>query len=66
MKKSTKVLLSVAAVAAVGAAAFIISQQKKRRRLKHIAEEGYETAHDVLYPQKSVSPRLKYGPVLPE
>lgn len=66
MKKSTKILLGVAALAAVGATAFIISQQKRRRRLKHVADEGYETAHDVLYPRKSVSPRLKYGPVLPE
>lgn len=66
MKKSTKILIGVAALAAVGAAALIISQQKKRRRSEHVSDEGYETAHDVLYPHKNVSPKLKYGPVLPE
>lgn len=67
MKKSTKTMIGVAALTAIGVAAYIISRQKKHNRLSHIADEGYETAHDVLYPDKNrKSRKLQYGPVLPE
>ncbi|MFT3979191.1 MAG: hypothetical protein QM687_01890 [Ferruginibacter sp.] len=66
MKKSTKIMIGVAALAAAGVAAYMINQQRKRKRSAHVADEGYETAHDVLYPHKSISPKLKFGPVLPE
>ncbi len=69
MKTSTKTLIGVAALAAVGLAIYAISKEKKKRskkRLAHVANEGYETAHDVLYPNKYKPSKLQYGPVLPE
>ena len=68
MKTSTKITLGVAALAAVGLTIYLMNKEKNNRdlRMAHVADEGYETAHDVLYPEKRVSPRLKYGPVLPE
>ena len=67
MKKSTKTMIGIAALTAIGIASYIISRQKKQNRLSHVADEGYETAHDVLYPHKTQkSGRLQYGPVLPE
>ena len=34
--------------------------------LQDIADEGYETASDILYPGKSFSNELRYGPVIPQ
>lgn len=69
MKTSTKTLLGVAALAAVGLAVYMISRERrlaKKDRLAHVADEGYETAHDVLYPNKYKPSKLQYGPVLPK
>ena len=34
--------------------------------LRRVSDEGYETAHDVLFPHKSKRGKnLRYGPVLP-
>lgn len=68
MKKTNKFLLGVAAAAAVG---IIVYAMKSRRRtaFRHarVADEGYETAHDILYPnQKGRHRKLHFGPVLPE
>ncbi len=64
MKKSTTIFL----LAAVGAAALTYSLIRKanaKKRLAVIADEGYETASDILFPGKPVSNRLHYGPVIP-
>ena len=70
MKTSTKTMIGVAALAAVGLAIYVMSREKRKEktnsRLAHIADEGYETAHDVLYPNKFKPSKLQYGPVLPE
>jgi len=69
MKTSTKTMIGVAALAAVGLAIYMMSREKREERsnrLAHIADEGYETAHDVLYPNKYKPSRLQYGPVLPK
>lgn len=68
MKKTNKFLLGVTAAAAVG---FIIYALKSRRQtaVRHarVADEGYETAHDILYPKQTGRHRkLHFGPVLPE
>jgi hypothetical protein len=68
MKKTNKFLLGVAAAAAIG---FIFYTLRNRRQsdLRHarVADEGYETAHDVLFPdKKGRSRKLHFGPVLPE
>jgi hypothetical protein len=65
IKKST--LLEVAAILAIG---FVIyhntNKKKKKWRSDNVAMEGYETAHDILYPEKTHSKNLHFGPVLPE
>jgi len=66
MKTSTKILLGVAAVATTGTLIYITRTYNTRRRLTHISNEGYETAHDILYPTKyNRAKKLHYGPVLP-
>ncbi len=64
MKSIMKAMLltSLATVATI----FVFSRRLNRKnRLMHISDEGYETANDILYPQKNDRRRLHYGPVLP-
>ena len=68
MKKTNKFILGVAAAAAIGVIIYSLrSRRQTAMRHARIADEGYETAHDVLFPnQKSRGRKLRYGPVLPE
>jgi len=66
MKKTLKVALVVSLVVAIGVIA--TSSRKKRtiKMLDQVADEGYETAHDILFPgKKNYKKELRYGPVLP-
>ncbi len=67
MNKQNKILLGTAAAAAItGALVYSFTKCNSYRRLKHVANEGYETAHDILYPKRSHKKgKLKFGPVLP-
>jgi len=66
MKTRSKILLGAALVAVVGMVIYAIRRKNTRKMLDQIADEGYETAHDVLYPNKDKrDKRLQYGPVLP-
>ena len=64
-----KIILGIAAAAII--TALVVNSEKKRKkkaskRLIEIADEGYETAHDILFPRKNKEfSKLKYGPVLP-
>lgn len=66
MKKNLGILIGLTAVAIAG----ILIYRKRNRdtgdeRIK-VSDEGYETAHDVLFPSKSKTGRdLKYGPIIP-
>ncbi len=66
MKLNSKLITGLAIA---GAAALIVKAAKNHRRsrmLNQVSDEGYETAHDVLFPQKSpVRRNLRLGPVLP-
>lgn len=67
MKKSTSILLATTVVT-VGIALFLLSKKSKCSPMdtSKIADEGYETAHDILYPSKRNKPKdVHYGPVLP-
>lgn len=63
-------MIGVAALAAVGVAIYMMTRDKRKerakKRLDRVADEGYETAHDVLFPNKYKSSKLQYGPVLPK
>lgn len=67
MKKSTKLILSIGLLAAAGLIVYSVRRHQSNRRYTRISDEGYETAADILYPDKSHGRRkLRYGPVLPE
>lgn len=68
--KINKLALGILAGAALVTAAAILMAKKSRSRtgeiLREISDEGYETAHDILYPgQNRREKNLRYGPVLP-
>lgn len=67
MKSSNKVLLAIGLAAVAGLVIYTVRRQQSNKRFANIANEGYETALDILYPHK-VHGRKKvhYGPVLPE
>ena len=69
MKLKTSTIIGLAALGVIVAAVIMTNKKGRKIRLTQVAEEGYETAHDMLYPNKFNSSReskeLRYGPVLP-
>jgi hypothetical protein len=65
MKKNSTLPLMLAAIGAALITVFFISSKKRKKMLSRVAEEGYETAADILYPDKRVGSKLHYGPVIP-
>lgn len=67
MNRSTKLALGLLATAAAGLIVYrAIRRHRETNRLRAISNEGYETAHDVLYPNNPTRKgRVKFGPVLP-
>jgi hypothetical protein len=64
MKKISKVLIGLFLLTGVGI--FVMRKINTRRKLEQVADNGYETAQDVLFPGKGIrSKKLHYGPVLP-
>ena len=67
MKKTSQFLLIAGAAVAAGLTIYAIRRHRKNMRDARVSQEGYETAHDVLYPTKKHSRRkLHFGPVLPD
>jgi hypothetical protein len=67
MKISKTALYGLLAISAIGIVVYVTRKHKKRIKLTHIADEGYEIAHDILYPNQLHNEKnLRYGPVLPE
>jgi hypothetical protein len=66
MKKMLGILIGITAVAVVGMIIYRRQNEDTGTMLKQVSDEGYETAHDVLFPKKSKKGRgLRYGPILP-
>lgn len=66
MKIKTSTIVGLAALGVVVAAFVLANKKGRKNRLTQIADEGYETAHDMLYPNSfKGSKELRYGPVLP-
>ncbi len=66
MKNKNVVLLGFAASVAAITAILITKAVKHSKRLNNIADEGYETAADILYPETGTRRRkVHYGPVVP-
>jgi hypothetical protein len=57
MTKKTKLILGLTAIGAISAVLLLANRQKakkkKQQMLDDIADEGYETAGDILYPLKT-------------
>jgi hypothetical protein len=67
MKTKNKIVLGVAAATLVGVIIYAIRRKNTHEILSRVADEGYETAQDVIYPNKGKRNRkLQYGPILPE
>jgi hypothetical protein len=65
MKKRFTMLFAVMAGVAIGL--LVVRRINTRQMLVQVSEEGYETAHDILYPRHNKrGKKVKYGPVLPE
>lgn len=66
MKFKTKTILGLAALTAITLIVYLKQKEATRIKLAQLAEEEYETAHDIMYPSRYIrSKDLRYGPVLP-
>lgn len=66
MKFKTKTILGLAALTAITLIVYVKQKEATRIKLAQLAEEEYETAHDIMYPSRYIrSKDLRYGPVLP-
>ena len=66
MKKNTALLLAGATVLLTGYLLYSSRRYKaQHKRARKVSDEGYETAHDILFPGKKKSEKLQYGPVIP-
>ncbi len=67
MKKTNGLLIGVGLAALAGIIIYTVRWHQINKRYSRISDEGYETAHDILYPPSNQSSkRVHYGPVLPE
>jgi hypothetical protein len=74
MKATQKIIAGIGLVTVVGLIVYLVRRQKTKRINKQtaelmkeqVAEQGYETAHDILFPKKNKRERkVKYGPEFP-
>ncbi len=65
MKNSSKITMMMTAIGAGAIAFYVIRKLNTKRMLSQVADEGYETAPDILFPGKKVNSNLHYGPVVP-
>ncbi|MFI5130350.1 MAG: hypothetical protein ACHQFX_10180 [Chitinophagales bacterium] len=64
MKKTIKIAIGLTVLTGIGI--LVVHELKRRRQSRKVADNGYETAHDVLYPgKKGKDKKLHFGPVLP-
>lgn len=66
MKFNCMLTFVLAAIGAASAIVYFTRRVSANRRLVHVADGGYETAQDILFPGKRMRGRLHYGPVLPK
>jgi hypothetical protein len=67
MKNISKITLALAAVSAAVIVLYAVRRAETKRMLAKVADEGYETAHDILFPDKmNTQNQMHFGPVLPD
>jgi hypothetical protein len=66
MKATKTIIAGIALAAVVGLVVYAVRRHKKNGRQSKVAEHGYETAYDILFPSKNKrKQKLQYGPVTP-
>jgi len=66
MKNTSKITLGLAAVGAAAIVIYVARRINAERMLVKVSDEGYETAHDILFPNKNKGERkMQFGPILP-
>jgi len=66
MKNTSKITLGLAAVGAAAIVIYVARRVNAERMLIKVSDEGYETAHDILFPNKSKGEKkMRFGPILP-
>lgn len=61
-------MVGIAAAAATGVICELSRRNKIMKKLLMVSNEGYETAHDIIFPHKEDEKQpedLKYGPYIP-
>ena len=67
MKTSKKLIFGAAAIAFTGLLVYVTRRANTKRRKAEVADEGYETAADLLHPKTNRRfKKIHYGPVLPQ
>jgi hypothetical protein len=67
MKTTTKIVIGITAATVVALAIYKTRRRNTCKMLNEVSNEGYETAPDVLFPNKGKrGAKQHYGPVLPE
>ena len=67
MKTSKKLIFGAAAIAITGLLVYVTRRANTKRRIAEVADEGYETAADLLHPKTNRRfKKIHYGPVLPQ
>ncbi len=66
MKNTYKITLALAAIGTAAIVVYAARRLNEKRMMVQVADEGYETAHDILFPGKAgTGGQLRFGPVLP-
>jgi hypothetical protein len=54
MKTTKKILVGIGFATVVGLIVYMVRNRRKINRMsQEVAEQGYETAHDILFPKKN-------------
>jgi hypothetical protein len=66
MTAKKKLFTGIGITTMVGLIVYLVRHYNTYRMDEQVAEHGYETAHDILFPQKHKrGNKNQYGPVLP-
>ncbi len=66
MNKTSKITLGLAAMGTIALIIYLSRRINNNKMLVQISDEGYETAHDILFPDRTRGDnKMCYGPVIP-
>lgn len=66
MNKVSKITVGLAAMGTIALLLYLSRKINNNKMLVQVSDEGYETAHDILFPDySSGGNKMWYGPVIP-